>query len=75
MANDALNANKMNVGRWETAKMRNTIWGGRLERLVDDDDGIPKGMRIILVERGVDMPNTRAKEMRELLKTFPDFRV
>ena len=31
-------------------------------------------MRAILEERGVDTTGMRAKEMREILKTFPDFK-
>ena len=39
-----------------------------------DDTGTPKGMRKILEERGVDTGSMRLKEMRDLLKTFPDFK-
>ena len=74
VADNALNADKLNVGPGgKQPKMRNTIWGGRVQRLVDND-GIPKGMKLVPEERGVDTSNMRAKEMRELLKTFPDFR-
>ena len=38
-----------------------------------DDEGIPKGMRAVLEERGVDTTGMIAKDMRDLLKTFPDF--
>ena len=74
VGDNALNADKLNVGPGgKQPKMRNTIWGGRIQRLVDND-GIPKGMKLVPEERGVDTSNMRAKEMRELLKTFPDFR-
>ena len=51
--------------------MRDTVWGGAVQKLVDDE-GIPKGMRTVLEERGVDTTGMRAKDMRDLLKTFPD---
>ena len=38
-----------------------------------DENGIPKGMKTILEERGVDTSGMRVKEMRTLLKIFPDF--
>ena len=73
MADDALNVDKMNVGPGgKQPKMRDTVWGGAVQRLVDDD-GVPKGMRIVLQERGVDTTKMKAKDMRDLLKTFPDF--
>ena len=51
--------------------------GGAVQKLVDDE-GIPKGMRAVLEEKGVDTTGVdttgmRAKDMRDLLKTFPDF--
>ena len=39
-----------------------------------DENGIPKGMKVVLEERGVETVGMKAKEMRELLKTFPDFK-
>ena len=75
MADDALNADKMNVGPGgkQQPKMRDTTWGGAIQQMVDDT-GTPKGMRKILEERGVDTGSMRLKEMRDLLKTFPDFK-
>ena len=73
MADDALNVDKMNVGPGgKQPKVRDTVWGGAVQRLVDND-GVPKGMRIVLQERGVDTTKMKAKDMRDLLKTFPDF--
>ena len=73
VADDALNADKMNVGPGgKQPVMRDTIWGGKVQRMVDEH-GIPKGMKTILEERGVNTLGMRAKEMRTLLKTFPDF--
>ena len=73
MADDALNADKMNISSGEKQpQMRNTIWGGAIQWMVDDN-GVPKGINLVLEERGVDTSDIRPKEMRELLKTFPDF--
>ena len=60
----------MNVGPGgKQPKMRDTVWGGAVQRLVDDD-GVPKGMRIVLQERGVDTTKMKAKDMRDLLRHF-----
>ena len=74
MADNALNADKMNVGSGgKQPVMRDTIWGGEVQTMVDEN-GIPKGMKVVLEERGVETVGMKAKEMRELLKTFPDFK-
>ena len=39
-----------------------------------DESGNPKGMRIVLQERGIDTTKMKASEMRVKLKTFPDFK-
>ena len=73
MPDDALNADKMNVGPGgKQPKMRATIWGGAVQQMVDES-GTPKGMKKVLEERGVDTSKMRCREMRELLKTYPDF--
>ena len=38
-----------------------------------DENGIPKGMKAVLHERGVNTVALKAKEMRDLLKSFLDF--
>ena len=43
-------------------------------RCSPEDGRILKGMKTILEERGVDTGGMRAKEMREILKGFPDFK-
>ena len=74
MASDAINADKMNVGPGgKQPAMRDTIWGGKVQKMVDDN-GIPKGMRAVLQERRVETTGIQEKEMTDLLKTFPDFR-
>ena len=73
VADDALNADRMNVGPGgKQPKMRDAWWGGEVQKMVNED-GIPKGMRHILEERGVDTTKMKAKDMRDLLKIFPDF--
>lgn len=41
------------------SKMRDTIWGGRVQRMVNAN-GTPKGMRQVLIERGVDVQGMKA---------------
>ena len=53
--------------------MQDTVWGDQVQRLVDDN-GIPKGMKTVLQERGIDITGIKCKDMRDLLKTFPDFK-
>lgn len=72
-ADDVPNADLMNVEPGgKQPKMRNTVWAGGVQHLVDDS-GVPKGMRAVLVERGVDTTDMRAGDMRNKLKTFTDF--
>ena len=74
VADDALNADRMNVGPGgKQPVMRDTVWEGQVQKMVDAC-GIPKGMKIILEERGIDTRGMKAKDMRELLKSFPDFK-
>ena len=74
VAEDALNADKMNIGPGgKQPIMRDTVWGGAVQKLVDED-GVAKGMRTILQERGVDTTGMTAKDMRNVLKIFPDFK-
>ena len=64
----------MNVGPGgKQPKMRATVCGGVVQKLVNEC-GIPRGMRAVLEERGVDTTGMRVKEMREALKTFTDFK-
>ena len=71
---NALNADRMNVGPGgKQPKMRDTVWDGGVQKLVDNC-GTPRGMRVVLEERGVDTTGMKAKEMRDALKHFPDFK-
>lgn len=63
-ADDGLNAKKMNVRpRGNQPKMQDTIWAGRLQSLVDED-GVPKGMKQVLRERGINTEQMVADDMR-----------
>ena len=73
MANDALNADKMNVGPGgKQPAMKDTVLGGRTQRMVDEN-GIPKGMKAALHERGVNTVGLKAKEMRDLLTVLETY--
>ena len=50
VSDDALNANKMNVGpAGRQPIMHDTIWEGQVQRMVDDS-GVPNGMKTVLEE-------------------------
>lgn len=73
-AENALDVSKMNVkpGGKQPA-MRNTIWQGRVQQLTFNI-GVPKGMKIILEERGINTRNMNADQMREKLGEMDDFK-
>ena len=75
-AENALNVPRINVrpgGKQPT--MRNTInpLTGHPQSLVDNS-GIPKGMRQILRERGVNVEGMRVRGMRKELASYRDFK-
>ena len=73
-AEDSLNANRMNVNPGGSQpKMRDTTWPGGVQKMVDSK-GTPKGMRKVLVERGVDTRGMKAGDMRKTLKEMHDFK-
>ena len=73
MPDDALDASKMNVNPGGKQRvMRNGYWNGQPQSM-NFALGIPKGMRIVLTERGVDTSRMNAEKMREVLSRFPDF--
>jgi len=73
-AEDALNVNKMNVRPGGAQpKMRDTMWRGRAQRMVFPD-GMPKGMKQVLIERGINVTKMKAEQMREVLQGMPDFK-
>ena len=52
--------------------MRDTVWNGETQQMVLCD-GIPKGMKLVLQKRGVDVKGMNADKMRQKLNAFPDF--
>ena len=73
-AEDALNVNRMNVNPGGSQpKMHETTWNGKVQRMVDSK-GTPKGMRQVLMERGIDVRGMKADDMRKTLKEMHDFK-
>jgi hypothetical protein len=73
-AEDAHNVNRMNVNLGgNQSEMRHTTWEGRVQKMVDSD-GTPKGMKQVLMERGIDVRGMKADDMRERLKEMHDFK-
>ena len=71
---DSLNINKMNVGAGGAQpRMRDTVWDGKVQSMVLSD-GRPKGMKIVLQERGIDITNMKAADMRLVLGSHADFK-
>ena len=74
-AEDALVASRLNrKPGGAQPKMRDTVWGGKPQRLVFDD-GTPKGAEQILIERG--FQNTKSlvlADMITILANHPDFK-
>lgn len=72
-AENALNASRMNVRPGgKQPCMRDTVWAGRVQKLVRDD-GVPKGMKAVLEERGVNTERMKANDMRTVLSFHDDF--
>ena len=53
--------------------MRDTIWNGTLQKMTFDD-GMAKGMRKVLEERGVDVSGMKADDMRKKFKEMSDYK-
>ena len=74
MAADALDVLKMNVNPGgKQSKMRDTIWEGKPQKLCFNL-GVPKGMKQVLKERGINTDSLNAEKMREILKQHDDFK-
>lgn len=74
MADDALDVNKMNVNPGGKQRvMRDTIWQGKAQSMTFSL-GIPKGMKRVLQERGIDTTGMNADKMREVLGNHYDFK-
>ena len=70
---DGLSAANMHVyPGGKQAVMRDTKWNGEVQSMVLSD-GTPKGMKLVLQERGTDVKGMTADKMREILGAHPDF--
>ena len=64
---DALNAERMNVRNGgKQPFMKDTVWDGRVQRMITDE-GVQKGMKTVLEERGIDTHGLNAEKMREMI--------
>ena len=74
MADDALDVNQMNVKPGGMQRvMRDGVWNGKSQAM-NFSIGVPKGLRVVLEERGVNTRGMRAEEMRHILSSHADFR-
>ncbi len=53
--------------------MRDRLWDGKPQTM-NYSLGIPKGMRVVLEERGIDTRKMNGDKMREILGTHLDFK-
>ena len=73
-AEDALNVKRMNVHPGGAQpRMRDTVWVRRVQKMALYD-GTPKGMKMILEERGINTATMKADDMRIVLSCHDDFR-
>ena len=73
-APDALNVNNMNVKPGGAqAVMRDTVWAGKVQTMVDTN-GIPKGMKQVLEERGINTATLLGPDMKIILANHDDFK-
>ena len=70
----SLNARRMNVNPGGAQpRMCDTIWDGQPQTMILPD-GRPKGMKLVLEERGIDTDRMRAADMRLVLGNHEDFK-
>ena len=70
----ALDASKMNVKPGgKQPKMRTTTWAGK-EQTMCFPDGTPKGMKVVLEERGINTSSLIGPQMQVILANHDDFR-
>jgi len=73
-AEDALDASKMNLKPGgKQPRMHDTIWNGKVQKMVFPD-GTPKGLKAVLIERGINVTKMKLEDMRTLIATHADFR-
>ena len=73
-ADDALVAHRMNVSDGgKQPFLRDTIWDGKLQKLVTEE-GIQKGFKSLLEERGVNTAKLKKDEMIKIVEEMRDFK-
>ena len=66
---DALDVSKMNVNPGgKQSKIRDTVWTGKPQNLCFNI-GVPKGMKQVLKERGINTDSLNAEKMRDFETT------
>jgi len=75
MPDDALDVFKMNVnpGGKQRVTRDGFFWNGKPQKM-NYSLGVPKGMRIVSEERGIDTCKMNADKMREVLGSHADFK-
>ena len=67
---NALNTERMNVrDGGKQPFMMDSLWNGEVQQMVTDD-GLQKGMKTVLGERGIDTKGMNADKMREQMLQF-----
>ena len=51
--------------------MRDTVWAGRVQRVVFNT-GVPKRIKVVLQECGINTDHLKADELREVLRNHDD---
>ena len=74
-AEDALNAKRMNLRPGGAQpQMRDIIWAGKVQQHMVMPDGTPKGLKMVLEERGINTARMKADDMHVVLPFHDDFR-
>ena len=74
MPDDALDVNKMNVNPGGKQKVtRDGLYNGKVQHM-NYAIGIPKGLRVVLEERGINTQGMVGDEMREISGSHADFK-
>ena len=73
MAEDSLYVTKMNVRPGGKQRvMQDGFWNGKAQPM--NRNGAPKGLRIVLEERGINIRGMNAEQMREILGSHFDLK-
>ena len=68
----ALQASKILVKDGGRRRVRDTVWAGSIQEMVNED-GFAKGLRTILQERGINTQTMKADDMRTVLSFHENF--